>query len=898
MKSTSPLHCVDTRGDFLQRTALERRSVSLRAFILLICLGWASLARAQADGGTGGILTKAPTLTHQVEARYPAAQADAGLGGTVVMELDLGPDGLVTAAKVVQSAGDDFDASALEAVRQFTFTPAEVDGQPAAVRLHYAYTFLLRPEVVTPEPSADAGARVNFVGQLVERGTRKPLAGASLTVSTTHGAPETMSDEHGHFALAEVPEGTWDVIVSAPDCQRYEVRETFTAGQRTEVTYYVRRKVYGGLETVVRGKKERKDVTQVTLRQEEIRLIPGTNGDAFKVVQNLPGVARSAFGLGFLVVRGGKTWDTKTYIDEAQVPVLFHFGGLFATYNSNLLQDLSFQAGNFNADYGRAIGGLVAAQSRALTTEGVHGYADVNLVDASALVELPLNDTWSLAVSGRRSYIDAVLPAVLGLIPGAKEAISFSVAPRYYDYQVKLERHEKGGHTRFFVTFFGSNDALVAALPNPALDPEGRGTFGTTILYNRLLVGFDTRLKEGVDFRTRTSIGYDEYGLSAGEDLYAKSQQAPFLSRNTFTVKLPALRSTLEAGADLQALPYSVNVQLPPPLKLNQVPDPFASRRLLSEHTEVFSLQPGLFANVIVAPVTPLKIVAGLRGDWNSQLSRGWVDPRLSAFVQLHEQVLVKAAVGLYHQQPDYRQGQLSPTFGNPHLLPEAASQYMVGGEAHFTDAISLDVQLYYKDLFHQSRATLAAGSTADLTADTPDLHYTSTGRGKSYGAELLLRHALTKNFFGWVSYSLSRTERDYAGGTQWGLSAFDQPHNLIVVASYKLPYDFIVGAKVRFTSGPLTTPVTGALYDANGNYYFPIFGAQYSQRLPDFFQLDVRVDKRFVFRDWMLALYLDVQNVTNRQNVESVLNSYDYSQQTYLTGLPILPVLGVRAEW
>jgi hypothetical protein len=162
----------------------------------------------------------------------------------------------------------------------------------------------------------------------------------------------------------------------------------------------------------------------------------------------------------------------------------------------------------------------------------------------------------------------------------------------------------------------------------------------------------------------------------------------------------------------------------------------------------------------------------------------------------------------------------------------------------------------------------------------------------------VLLRHALSSHFFGWVAYSLSRTERDFQGGTAWGVSQFDQPHNLVVVASYQFPLDVVVGLKLRYTSGPLNRPVTAVVHDLNGNYYFPIQNATYSRRLPDFFQLDLRVDKRFVFQDWMLSLYLDVQSVTFHSNVEGVTSSYDYSQQAFLKGLPILPVLGVRAEW
>ncbi len=861
---------------------------------LVLSLAVSAIGFAEDDAGAPtGVLTKAPVLLKQVEAVFPPQLADAGVSGVVTMEVDLGPDGAVMEARVVQSAGEAFDEAALTAVRQFVFSPAEVDGQPAAVRIAYSLDFVYRAEVVEVPLAPDAGAGVNFVGRVVERGTRDPVAGAQVVVE----GQDTVTGDDGRFAFEAVPEGTFPVVVVAADYNRYEVTETFTAGARTEVTYYVRKKVYGSMETVVRAPKERKEVAQVTLSQEEIRLIPGTAGDAFRVVQNLPGVARAPFGIGLVVVRGGKPWDTKTYVDESPVPQLFHFGGLFSTYNANLLENITFQAGTFNADYGRAIAGLITAEGRTPSKKGFHGYVDVNVVDASALIEGPLNQDWSFALSARRSYIDAVLPAVLGLIPGAEDAVSFTLAPRYWDYQARVEYRPAHHKLRFFVSVFGSSDALAGVLPNPSIDPEGRGGFGTSILYNRLLVGVDAKLSERVSLRSRTSVGFDEAGFSLGDDIFAKGTQVPIRSRNTFTIDVPELKAELITGVDLGVMPYRVEIQSPPLFKLNQVPDPFASKQLVSSREDYVQAEPGVFAQVLWKPVDGLRVVAGVRGDYNSQMNKAWVDPRLSALWQLHEKVTLKGGVGIYHQTPDYRLGQLSRAFGNPDLLPEGSRQAMLGTEVRFTDAISLDLQFYYKDLFQQARATLG-DTSGGLDLDAVDLRYTSIGRGRAYGAELLLRHALTKNFFGWIAYSLSRTERDFRGGTVYGLSSLDQPHNLVVVASYKLPLDFIVGVKLRYTSGPLNRPVVGAIYDANANYFFPLQDTQWSRRLPDFFQLDVRVDKRFVFRDWMFAVYLDVQNATYARNVEAVLNSYDYSQQAFLTGLPILPVLGLRGEF
>src|SRR5262249_22299758 len=147
----------------------------------------------------------------------------------------------------------------------------------------------------------------------------------------------------------------------------------------------------------------------------------------------------------------------------------------------------------------------------------------------------------------------------------------------------------------------------------------------------------------------------------------------------------------------------------------------------------------------------------------------------------------------------------------------------------------------------------------------------TQDGTGKSYGGQLLLRQELFQGFFGWISYSLTRSERQDHPDRPTRLFDFDQTHVLGVVASYEF-HGWVAGARFRYTSGVPRTPVIGSFYDARGDQFQPVFGAHNSIRLPDFIQLDLRLERTFTFRGGLsLNAYLDVQNITNRKNPEEV---------------------------
>ena len=94
------------------------------------------------------------------------------------------------------------------------------------------------------------------------------------------------------------------------------------------------------------------------------------------------------------------------------------------------------------------------------------------------------------------------------------------------------------------------------------------------------------------------------------------------------------------------------------------------------------------------------------------------------------------------------------------------------------------------------------------------------------------------------------------------------------------------------------TTPISGAVYNASEDEYRPSYGEVNTARRPSFHQLDLRVDKRWVYQDWMFSAYLDIQNVYNSRNPTDQFYNYNFRQKRLSQGMPLVPIIGMRAEF
>jgi len=121
----------------------------------------------------------------------------------------------------------------------------------------------------------------------------------------------------------------------------------------------------------------------------------------------------------------------------------------------------------------------------------------------------------------------------------------------------------------------------------------------------------------------------------------------------------------------------------------------------------------------------------------------------------------------------------------------------------------------------------------------------------------------------------------------------FDFRHILNAVATYRLSGTFEVSVKWRYLGGQPYTPFDMSLTTAKNSAYFDMTRIN-ELRYPAYHRLDIRFEKRFIFKVWSLDVYLDVQNVYNRKNV--YYNYWDDGMERTVYLLPILPFFGLQA--
>ncbi|MEZ4361262.1 MAG: TonB-dependent receptor [Kofleriaceae bacterium] len=887
-------------------------SPSRLATVALACVTM-SVAAVRADppaaGAPAGQVTAAPELLQAAAPEYPPAALAAGKQATVKVRIHLDDAGVVTSVDVLEPVGDGFDEAAVAAALQYVFSPAEIDGKPAAIAVETAINFVIEeapiedpvPEFLTRAraaaddgPPSHAGRMrepISLQGEVVERGTRSKLAG--VTVSIAELGMDAITDERGQFFFHGLPPGAYRVLAYDDRFDRLERPVTLAPREQLEVRLWMRPRGANPYETIVEGAREVLEVTRRTLQRQQLTSVPGTFGDPIRVLQSLPGVARTPFGLGLLLIRGSNPDDTGVFIDGHEVPLLFHFLGGPSILNAEMIESIDLYPGGFPARFGRHHGGAVAIETRSPATDGVHGSADVDFLDSGGYLRAPLHKDLMVSVAGRRSYIDVFLPLFL---PDNGQV----VVPVYYDYQGRLDWDRKS-QGKLSLTVLGSADRLDVLSDNP--DDEDSLNLNSEIRFFRVIGNYRRPLTRTLTLSLSPSYGRDSVTFSGGQAEAAGPFTSVDITQTALSYRmrvsgklgssgLPA-RLVLDTGLDLlsRVTRYAALVPIADDVRDgNQIDIP---PELTLRGAEELAL--GYYVDLGVDVTPALRVVPSLRFDgYNLDGNlRGTVDPRLTARLALGQGWTGKAYVGRFSQPPQPE--AFDPQFGNPSIGVEHGTHFGAGAEWKPEKLWSFDAELYY---IRRDDVVIFENDFVQNDDGTfSRVNFTNEGFRNAYGVEILIRREMSERAYGWLSYTFSKSGQRRGDGALTA-TAFDQPHTLNAVASWKPGGGFELGARFRLTSGRPETPVLGGNFDVDAGDYNAVRGDVRSRRTSTFHQLDLRAERTWLFNTWSAGLYLDVQNVYNNPNVEATRYDYRFRDSAKVTSVPILPTLGVRGQW
>jgi hypothetical protein len=695
-------------------------------------------------------------------------------------------------------------------------------------------------------------AAVALPGQLFARGTRDPVPGASLVVD---GLVAGETDSEGRFVLV-VPPGRRVVQVqhpgflplthfvqAAPDMPPLQLRLAAVSG--------------GGprYETVVHAEAGQEQGSKRTLAGPEITRTAGSLGDPFRVVESLPGVATMLWPLPVYAVRGSNPGNTGYFLDGVRIPALFHFALGPAVIHPHFLESLDFYPGGYPARYGRYVGGLVSASTAAPPPDRLRGSVDVRLFDAGGMLSVPIDDgRGTVAVAARYAY-----PA--GLASALVEDVRF----HYWDYQARVDH--LFGPGRLSLTALGSFDLLANQTREVTVSPGGelgerRQEQVLRLQFHRI----DLRWR-GAAARGRLSaglaLGQDSTAVPVDDDGSVGARARSLSPRLTYQRAL-RLDLDLEAGLDAEIARYRGLLSG----GLEQEP---LGGLAFSRNTVLV----GAHGSLVYRPHERVALSPGLRLDVFSEGGARAVDlgPRLN--------LRVRAADALWLEISGARATQL-PSL--PLQLPgiEANALGRHGLQSAWQGSLGLEAALAGVELEASSfvQRSLLTDMRDPAFGDPLLDDFLIRRDALAYGLELMVRRPPGSPLHGWLAYTLSRSLRAFEGGVV-GPSDWDQRHVLNLVLGYRW--------------GPTTL---GTRFHLHTGRLVPVRNVQPLEmaRLPPFFQLDMRLDRRFVYDRWVLDAYLELVNATlSRQVVELQMTPQGRRDEGFRI---VLPSLGIRAEF
>ncbi len=765
-----------------------------------------------------------------------------------------------------------------------------------------------------------------LAGFVTSKVTQQPLG--NVTVILAPSGISVFTDSTGFFRFLELPLSTYSVEVSYVGYKsqtKYNI--VVNSGNENTLNFELEPSL-GQLEEVViqSSRRTARAATLETplsvqrLTAEELKSNPGGNFDISKVIQTLPGVGGGPQGGSFrndIIIRGGAPNENVFYLDGIEIPVLNHFqtqgssGGPQGMLNVSLIEDVKLSSSAFDARYDNAMSSVFQFKQKTANTNRVQGNIRLSATELAATLEGPLstNKKTTFLASVRRSYLQLLF-----------SLIDLPIRPNFWDFQTKISHQLNKKTTISFIGLGAIDEFRFAALKDAT--PEKIYTINSNPLINQW------NYTAGINVKTIVRNGFVNLALSRNSfdndikryednekqlpsELTLSSQSRETENKLRFDVNKNKNGLKFSYGLIAQIAEYSNNTFN---VIRKEIRDD--NNNIVQAATTVNFNSPlpsflryGAFGQVGKRFLdNRLGVNAGIRTDMNTFTTTGnnglkTLSPRLSLSYVLADKWTANASVGRYFKIAPYtilgfadNNGQLV----NKNVDYLQSNQYVAGVEYLPNNDLRFTVEGFYKQYSNVPVSVRDGISLSNLGGDFSVLGneaVVTTGNGRAYGAEFFAQKKLTKRSFGIVSYTIYKSE--YSGLNNVLIpSNWDNRHLLSITWGYKFKRNWELGLKFRYQGG---SPFTDFDTTASRLNFLSLgqgvlnFNKVNANRFTAFNAGDVRIDKKWNFKNLTLDLFLDVTNWYGARS--PALDSYTFKRNADNTGFITTDGLAIKAD-
>lgn len=637
-------------------------------------------------------------------------------------------------------------------------------------------------------------------------------------------------------------------------------------------------------EVIVIGNRERPERNRLELETRKLLQVPGASDDPLNALFALPGVSFGIDSQARPAVRGSSPDDNVFLIDEVPAAYVFHLFG-DSIFNALTLQEFSLYPAAYGARYGGANGAIIDVRLRDPQQDERNLTLDYSLLRTGVFVEAGYGEHQAAYLSWRRSLLDLYLDT-----GDEQDGVILRDVPVYTDYQFK-HVSDFGDAGKLSLLAIGAEDEAAADFSETseaaALDPDFLGPATVNQGFDSQGVGWKSGGLQVVLSGSRQSNDFD-YG--SRQFVRTRLDRLQWLAQYRRDLG-PSHEALVGVILDRDRLRYDLDAKIEPCSDFEPDCSTVDAPRLrLLDRQTIRSRAAWIQDRWFIDERWTL--IGGLRWSEDDYLDERHVEPRLRLDMDIDEQWRLFAAWGRYHQRPAI--DEILPEVGNPGLESPRSEHLVFGIEQRVSTAWDWKMELYYKDM---RKLVLSLDPVDNLNAVQ---RYSNEASGRAYGLELLVNRNEVDDWYGWLSLSLSRSERRNLRTGETKPFYYDRPFILNLVANHRINDLWQIGGRWRVQSGGLYTPIVDLdRSETQPGVFKPVYGELNSERLPIYHRLDLHIERSRRYPWGELSFYSDILNLYGQENIQGYRFAPDATERVdppagYAPHIPVAKEVGI----